>query len=79
MTACVVSWNNDCYYSWDVPVMRCEDYNVAYLEPAPYCGRYCMGMCSGKYLDAIFMIYKRKPGKKSKSLTAKFIINCVGL
>ena len=44
MTACVVSLGNDCLYSWDVPVMRCEDFNLVYLEPVPHCGRYCMGM-----------------------------------
>ena len=44
MTACKVGYYSKCESSWNVPVMRCEGFNVAYLEPVEHCGRYCMGM-----------------------------------
>ena len=65
MTACVVKWGMDCYYSWNVPVMKCEDFNVVYLEPAPFCGRYCMGWYQDKYFGAL-IIHERKHYRKSK-------------
>ncbi|CAC5380865.1 unnamed protein product [Mytilus coruscus] len=48
LTACLVENDTDCHRSWNVSVMHCDSYNVAYLRPPPYdinygCGRYCMG------------------------------------
>ncbi|VDI75282.1 Hypothetical predicted protein [Mytilus galloprovincialis] len=47
LTACLVVNDTDCHRSWNVSVMHCDSYNVAYLKPPPYdvnygCGRYCM-------------------------------------
>ncbi|VDI28062.1 Hypothetical predicted protein [Mytilus galloprovincialis] len=45
--ACVVGNDTDCEHSWNVSVMHCGEYNVAYYgSPEHYintgCGRYCM-------------------------------------
>ena len=53
LTACMVVNDTTCGFNWTVPVMHCEDYNVAYLTPFTYdigygasgCGIYCMGKC----------------------------------
>ncbi|XP_076077907.1 uncharacterized protein LOC143048236 [Mytilus galloprovincialis] len=47
VTACVVGNDTDCEHSWNVSVMHCEKYNVAYYGSPQYytnsgCGRYCM-------------------------------------
>ena len=43
MTACIVSDDSDCWYSWNVTAMRCQSFNLVYLEPIEHCGRFCMG------------------------------------
>ncbi|XP_076079286.1 uncharacterized protein LOC143049568 [Mytilus galloprovincialis] len=45
LTACVVGNETECQHSWNVTVMHCDEYNVAYLKPSYYmtnCGKYCM-------------------------------------
>ena len=43
MKACMVRNTTDCDESWDVMVMHCYGFNIAYLSPVEHCGRYCMG------------------------------------
>ncbi|CAC5372516.1 unnamed protein product [Mytilus coruscus] len=42
LKACRVGTISNCKDSWDVTVVNCMSYNVAYLEPVSSCGRYCM-------------------------------------
>ncbi|XP_071133683.1 uncharacterized protein [Mytilus edulis] len=42
LKACRVGITSNCEDSWDVTVVNCMSYNVAYLVPTPGCGRYCM-------------------------------------
>ncbi|XP_063404512.1 uncharacterized protein LOC134687976 [Mytilus trossulus] len=47
VTACMVGNDTDCEHNWNVSVMHCGEYNVAYYGSPQYhtntgCGRYCM-------------------------------------
>jgi len=44
MKACIVGYYDNCVDSWNVTVTRCRGFNLVYLEPVPYCGRFCMGL-----------------------------------
>jgi hypothetical protein len=39
MKACMVRNTTDCDESWDVMVMHCYGFNIAYLSPVEHCGR----------------------------------------
>lgn len=43
MKACMVSNFSNCEDSWNVTVMHCYGYNVAYMKEINDCGRVCIG------------------------------------